>query len=301
MRKGTKLWLWITVSVVLFVCIIFVVVMSMAGWDFSKLATGNYVSNEYVITDAFQNISIDSNVANIVLLPTDDGTTKVVCREREKGYHQVTVQDDTLVILAVGAGKWTDNISAETAKITVYMPLEKYSGISVRTKTGDVNCFVSAEKVHIAAGTGNIFVQKIHAGAMELTVSTGVISVINVTCDGEIRADTATGRMNITNVHCGSFSSTGSTGDVILEQLIADEGIFVRRNTGDVKFDRCDANALIRVEANTGDVKGSFLSDKIFAVKTDTGDVDVPESVEGNAKCQISTGTGNVKITIHYE
>ena len=303
MSKCTKVWLWIATSVIVTGLILFGVVMTMAGWDFTKLNTVKTVTNEYAFDEEIRNIQVTTKITNVVFIPTQEECVRVVCKEQEKLRHSVSVENGTLVICVEDTRQWQDYIGVnfERTRITVYLPEAIYGLISVQTGTGDVNCFVSADKIQIKTETGNIFVEKIHAGDMELTVSTGTISAISVTCDGNLQADTATGRMNITNVHCDSFSSSGSTGDVILEQLIANQNIFIRRNTGDVKFVRCDANTLIRVEVDTGDVKGSLVTDKVFAVHTDTGEIDVPESVAGNAQCQISTGTGNVKITIHYE
>ena len=83
--------------------------------------------------------------------------------------------------------------------------------------------------------------------------------------------------------------------------MIADKEIFVLRNTGNVKFDNCDAYELIRVEVNTGDVKGSLLSGKMFTVNTDTGNIQVPPSEPGYPDCQISTRTGDIRISIVSE
>lgn len=63
-----------------------------------------------------------------------------------------------------------------------------------------------------------------------------------------------------------------------------------------MKLDRSDA-AEIYVRTDTGDVTGSLLTDKIFFAETDTGDIDVPESVEGG-KCKIKTDTGDISIKI---
>ena len=70
----------------------------------------------------------------------------------------------------------------------------------------------------------------------------------------------------------------------------------IERSTGDVRFTDCDA-AEICVKTDTGDVTGSLLSDKVFITNTDTGSVNVPETISGG-KCEIITDTGDIKITI---
>ena len=54
---------------------------------------------------------------------------------------------------------------------------------------------------------------------------------------------------------------------------------------------------ILRNDTDTGDVKGSLLSEKIFIPTTDTGDVDVPKTVTGG-RCEITTDTGDIKITV---
>lgn len=90
--------------------------------------------------------------------------------------------------------------------------------------------------------------------------------------------------------------SNGSTGNISLDGVIADERLSVERSTGEVEFDGCDA-AEIFVKTSTGDVIGSFLTDKVFITDTGTVSVDVPKT-SGGGKCEISTSTGNIKIKI---
>ena len=63
---------------------------------------------------------------------------------------------------------------------------------------------------------------------------------------------------------------------------------------GDVEFNGCDADE-IYVKTNAGNVTGSFLSNKVFIVDTDTGSVDVPKTETGG-RCEINTHTGDIKI-----
>ena len=97
-------------------------------------------------------------------------------------------------------------------------------------------------------------------------------------------------------MECKNLITRGNTGDVSLENVIATEMFSIERSTGDVRFTDCDA-AEICVKTDTGDVTGSFLSDKIFITNTDTGSVNVPKTVIGG-KCEITTDTGDIKITI---
>ncbi len=86
--------------------------------------------------------------------------------------------------------------------------------------------------------------------------------------------------------------SDGSTGDITLKNVKASEKITAERSTGDVKIDGSDAPAL-SLKTTTGDISGSLLTDKIYNVKTSTGNISVPDSRPGGT-CEIRTSTGNV-------
>ena len=61
-------------------------------------------------------------------------------------------------------------------------------------------------------------------------------------------------------------------------------------------MEQCDAFEIV-AKTSTGDVTGSFLSEKIFMAQTDTGRIDVPQTMTGG-KCQITTNTGDIKVKI---
>ncbi|MBO5402881.1 MAG: DUF4097 family beta strand repeat protein [Clostridia bacterium] len=319
MRTRTKVWLIIATSFVLVGGIIFVGVMSMLEWDFTKLSTGKYETNDHEITENFKSISIITNTADIVLLPSENSKTSVSCYEQRNVKHLVAVNDGALVIKVVDTRKWYEHIGINfgTPKITVYIPQGEYGKLSIKSSTGDVeipkefkfenidisestgnvtNYASASEDIIIKTSTGNIHVENVSANTIDLSVSTGEVTASDVTCEGDVKINVSTGKTNLTNIRCRNVVSTGNTGAISLKNVIAAEKFSIERSTGDVKFDGCDA-AEISVETDTGDVRGCLLTDKIFIVQTDTGDVDVPKTVTGG-KCEITTSTGDINISI---
>lgn len=320
MSKTMKTWLIVAASLVAIGLIAFAVIMTINGWDFIKLGTGKYETNTYELNEEFSNISIKSDTADIVFVSSDDEKCKVVCYEEENAKHSVSVADGVLTVNVVDARKWYEHIGInfETPKITIYLPEAEYSSlivdestgdieisndfkfesIDVSVSTGDVKCYASAATViKIAATTGDISVAEISVGLLELSVSTGNVTVSSVTCEGDVKVGVSTGKTYLTDIVCQSVLSSGSTGDIFLKNVIAAEKFSIKRSTGDVKFDGSDATEIF-VETDTGDVKGSLLTDKVFITKTDTGNINVPSSITGG-KCEITTDTGDIKITIN--
>lgn len=319
MRKTTKIWLIIAVSLVLIGCIIFTGVMSVLKWDFRKLSTVKYQTNLYEITEAFKDISIKTDTADIIFVLSDDGKCRVGCYEEEKAKHSVTVQENTLAINIVNQKSWYNyiGINIGTPKIMVYLPETEYTSLVIKTSTGDieiprdfnfqnvdislstgdVDFYASAfELIKIKASTGDISLENMSVGSLDLSVSTGEITVKGVNCEGDIRVNVSTGKAYLTDVNCNSVLSSGSTGDINLKNVIAKEKFSIKRSTGDVKFNGCDAGE-ITIKTDTGDVIGSLLSEKVFITKTSTGKINVPKTVTGG-KCEIKTDTGDIKITL---
>ncbi|MBQ3552384.1 MAG: DUF4097 family beta strand repeat protein [Clostridia bacterium] len=319
MRKATKTWLIIAASLVVVGLIMFAVVMSEYKWDFTKLSTGKYETNIYEISEEFSDISMNTDTADIIFALSNDGKCRVECYEEEKAKHFVEIQEDTLVIKMIDEKSWYDYIGINfgSPKITVYLPKVEYTSlfinestgdiqipknfkfdsVDISLSTGDVNFFASAsELIKIKTSTGNICVESACAGELDLSASTGGITVSNVICGGDVNIKVSTGKTNLTDIKCKSLTSSGDTGDISLNHVIAAEKFLIKRSTGDVKFDGSDATEIF-IETNTGDVMGTFLSEKIFFVSTDTGSVDVPKSITGG-RCEITTDTGDIKLDI---
>ncbi len=319
MRKSAKVWLVIAAVLVVTGLVIFASVMAANGWNFSKLSTVKYETNTYEIGEEFSHISMKTDTADILFVPSEDGICKVVCYEEEHAKHGVTAVDGTLTVEVFHKKEWYHHIgiSVGTPKLTVYLPKTEYGNlfikestgaieipkdfrfesIDVTASTGDIKCNASASgDVQIKASTGRIQVENLSARTLSLSVSTGKVTATGVNCDGDVTVNVSTGKAYLTDVACKKLTSSGDTGDILLKNVTASETISVERSTGDVTFDGSDA-AEILVKTDTGDVTGTLLSDKVFVTQTDTGDVDVPKSVSGG-RCEITTDTGDIIIRI---
>ena len=256
-----KKWMIIATALVVVGSLMFVIVMTINKWDFTKLSTVKYETNTYEITEEFNSILIDTSTVDIVFVPSGDESCKVVCHEEEKLKHSVDVKNGTLTIKETNTREWYDNIGITmgSTKITVYLSEGDYEKLVIDTSTSDIEM------------SGDYYFDLI-----DVSVSTGSI--------------------DLTGVSCKALATKGSTGDICLDNVIADESINIKRSTGNVKFVKCDAEEIF-VKVSTGDVTGSLLSDKVFSTKTSTGRVSVPNTTTGGV-CEITTNTGDINIEI---
>ena len=320
MKKGRMIAFIVAASLILLGIIIFAGAMTVIGWNFRSFDTNKFETNTHEITDAFGSICVDTDTADIALFKSEDGRCKVVCYEDTRLRHSVSVTDGALTIKLEDTRKWYEHISLFSfgnSMISIYLPEAEYSALTVREdtgdigipkalrfesiiikcSTGDVRCYASTSgKINISTTTGSIMLESISAGSAELSVSTGNIKISSMVCEGELDIAVSTGKSELRDISAQSLISSGTTGKISLYNVITAEKLSVKRSTGDVRLDGCDA-AEISIVTDTGDVSGSLLSEKVFIVRTDTGDVDVPKTATGGI-CEITTDTGDIEISI---
>ncbi len=319
MRWSIKAWLIAAASLVLLGGCVFAAAMTVLKWDFTKLETSQYVTNEYAIAEEPGAIVINADTADITFVLCEGAARRVVCDAPQSITHAVAVKEGTLFVEAVDERKWYEYIGINFAspRITLYLsqgeydtlfiksdtgdveiPADfKFNSIDVSTDTGDVTCLALAlETVKIATSTGDISIENTAAGCFDLSTSTGDVTASLVSCAGDITIGVSTGKVQLTSVVCKSLITSGSTGDISLHHVVAAERLSIERSTGDVSFYGADAAEII-VVTDTGDVEGSLLSEKIFITKTDTGSVHHPHS-EGGGRCEITTDTGDITLSV---
>ena len=185
MSKKTLIWIIVAASLILVGAIIFGGAMTVLKWDFKKLSTEKYEDKDYIITDSYKNISVITNVADVVFVPSEGSEHRVTCTERKNLKYSVSVKDETLVIERVDTRKWYDHIGIffGSQKITVYIPQGEYGSLSVKSSTGDVSVpkYFKFESIDIIEDTGDVTSCASAFGAVKIKTSTGDIKVQGVT------------------------------------------------------------------------------------------------------------------------
>ena len=317
MQSVTKRLLIIAACLMAAGVLLFAGASAAYGGDFTRLGTVRYETKTYAPRGKFDSISIEVDTAKIELVPSDDGKCRVDCYEAEKVTHSVTVENGTLVIKTVDTRKWYEHIGIffESPSLTVYLPQEAYTSLSVdtatgdvtipgdftfeavkiRSDTGDVHCLASVSgAVEMRTHTGDITMNDLSAGELHLVTNTGEIRVSSVKCEGMIDVETDTGDIKLAGVACADLTAESDTGTIVLANVVALGRFLIETDTGDVRFDSSDA-AEISVKTDTGDVTGTLLSEKVFITESNTGRVNVPKTITGG-RCEIETETGDIRI-----
>ena len=319
MKIKTKLWLIIATSLILIGCIIFTVVMFKLKWNFYKLSTIDFETNQYEIDEEYSDIKIIGNTADVVFVASNDSKSVITCFESEKEKHIVSVKDKVLTIQLNDSRNLLDHVGVSfySPKITLNIPSGNYGNLSINLSTGDVSIekdfsFNSIdiegstsdvklsssvyESIKIKLTTGDVFVDDLNVMSLDVTVSTGIVNLTNVTCYDNINIITSTGDVYLANVTCLNLSSTADTGSVLLKNVVASNKLYIKRDTGNVTMEKCDAVEILII-TSTGDVSGTIKSEKVFIANTNTGKVDVPTTITGG-RCEIQSSTGDITIQI---
>lgn len=302
-------------------CLVGILILTVAlcvnGLHFEKFVTPT-VSHTIPIDEPFTGISVDTQTADVFFVPSTDGESKVECVDNEKLTYTATVEDGILVVRCVDERKWYEHIGIFTPDtfVTVYLPEESYSSLTVKTDTGDVSFPTDLffETAEIETHTGDVVCPAARMGRLTVKTDTGnvrlsadmaLLSVVTHTGDiilthlgveEGITLTTDTGDVSLTKVACDTLTVKTNTGDVELTDTAVSGHLAAETDTGDVELEASDA-ATLRIKTDTGDVEGTLLSPKRVRAVSDTGDVRVPDTDEGGL-CEIMTSTGDVEIWI---
>ena len=167
--------------------------------------------------------------------------------------------------------------------------------VAVERDTGELEIYgATMGGIVTKTSTGCVVMERVSAaGDIVLESSTGDITLTEIKCSS-FSQSSSTGDLRISNAECETFNSSASSSKLCMTSLIVSGTLTAERDSGDVTLDGCDANEIF-ITTDTGDVRGTLLTDKVFITRTDTGEIDVPETITGG-KCKITTDTGDIKI-----
>lgn len=276
-----------------------------------------YITNRHDVEEEIKNFEIDTSTANVELAKANDGKGLVVCEEREKVYHNVTVKDGLLKIKTVDTRKWYErwffNFDFRPMKITVYLPETACENLNYVSSTGslDVASDYTFTSVKATASTGSIKLNNKVTGDIEAKASTGSVSINNATANrliakastgsvtvkntevvGEAKLEASTGSVTVDNLKCASFSAKTSTGSFNGTEIEATGDAYIEGSTGSTKATTIKCQHLT-VKHSIGGATLEDVQCQDLTVKASTGTVRLTNAIADN-KMDIKTTTGDV-------
>ena len=275
---------------------------TIVGITIAKKSFGTSLKRDdhsYDFKESIAKLNIDVDTSQITFKKSDDEKTHVECKEYERSYHSVKVEDGSLNIKSVDERKWSEKIFwFDKLEVNVYLPLDTYESFALKSDTGDFksNLSLTFDEINAEFDTGDFTVENmVSNGDFKVKLSTGNISLKDCKAK-DIEFKTSTGDHYLNNVTAERITLESDTGKHKLEDVIASDHLDIEANTGDVKLIYSDGGT-IKIKTSTGDVAGTILTDKHFVVETSTGKTNYPKYTEGPV-CEIKTSTGDINIEI---
>ena len=114
---------------------------------------------------------------------------------------------------------------------------------------------------------------------------------------GVIVSDTYYLKLYLPKAQYSELTIESVSGDAELTSGLDFGDINISTVSGEIILDKCDG-VTIDIATVSGDVKAHLLIDKTFYIDTDSGTVNVPESVSGAGDCRIDTTSGDIHVTV---
>ncbi len=286
----------------------------------TEISSGTIVTKTHEISESFTAISVECSECNISLLPSSDSRVTVVCKEREKYPHRVSVENGCLTVEEPDRTALGDVLSliGSHTEIKVYLPAEVVTGcrLSLESASGDIvldKGFTFAEgDIDAASGSvtcsasftgslsvdnasGDVVLQGNSYGDIDIDNASGGILLEELADVGSIELECASGNINLNKVRCKSLEAEAASGKLTLEDVIAREEIMGETVSGSITLRRCDAGEF-DLESASGNIEGSVLRPMRFVTECLSGTAKVPDT-DGDL-CKLTTYSGNIHITI---
>lgn len=289
------------------------------NFDFSRLNSVTFVTNTYSVEEAFSNVSVDGAECDVRLLLSEDGSSKVVCKESDRISHSVAVNSGTLTVERHDDRRWYEHIGIYWGKmeIVIYLPQSEYEALYVKNMSGNITIpkdfsfteaevqstsgnvsFKAAVQNALSAKTvsGELYVGDTAPKSLEAESTSGDVTVASVKVETEVKAKTVSGDVELSGIECQNAAAESTSGDVTFSGVYASEKMNIKSVSGDVELLKCDADSLW-IKTTSGDASGTLLTEKIFITDTTSGDISVPGSVTGG-KCEVKTTSGDIRFKI---
>ena len=341
--SGKKRVMLIAAVCVIAGALLSVAAMARVGFDPAGLSTASYRTRTIDITEEFSDISIAVSAADVRILPSEDGSCRVVSVEKPDAPNTAEVKDGILTVADTArGGHWYEHIGIffggeSWPSVTIYLPEGVCGDLTCKTAGGDVTVdsglmFAGADittasgeirfdagvdgelRIRTASGdvtsggaaantlfvqttSGDVRVTSPDAAQIELHSTSGDVSLSDAAMPGMLTAETTSGDITIARAKASSASVKAVSGDVSARELYSTGRLSVQTTSGEISLTHCDGGTLALTSVS-GDVSGSLTSHKNFSVRTTSGDVDVPPSVEGAGACDIQTTSGDVSLSV---
>ena len=339
MNRKKKIAFIISISCIAAGIVLAVAALAVVKFDFSKLSTVQYNTTTCRVEETFTKLDIQVPDCDIHLIPSEDGTCRIVSTESENVTQTIEVKNDTLVVRRTDDRRWYERIGMYWGNfsVTVYLPENVYDDLKAKSTSGNITIQkgLTFQNAEIVASSGDISFDGIVKSSLTAKTTSGNLSICNQT-GGKLDIQSTSGNIMLNNINVDILDANSTSGNVVLQTVAINQEIFLKSvsgeltgenmsgksltaktgsgnikftdvvikgdmeleaTSGDIRFTRNDAENIV-IKTASGNINGSLLSNRLFHFHTVSGDVSVPDSVSSAKRCEASTTSGDIHITI---
>ncbi len=319
--KPSSKWLVISIICIILGAALMLISGVRGGGDLTDLLerTGRVEKTEektVTVTEEFRSVYVQDLSADVRILPSRDGSCRVIYGESEHVSYQVSVEENTLKVIRSDKAGGGPYFSRESIPVQIYLPRGSYDKLQLETSSGDVRLETDstwrdtqiralsgdvelrdfrAGTLHIETSSGEIGLDTVQAERLELESISGDQTIRQTLCSGEAMLSFTSGEIEIEDSRAGSLSISGMSGEVTLSRTACSGELRAETSSGEIRLRDASAGSY-DLRTTSGDVSGSVLGSTDFIPDTLSGSVRTRGGVRGAAPCRVSTSSGDIDL-----
>ena len=251
-------------------------------------------------------------------------------RDEESAQIEITEEGGTLAVIE--HVDWEKNLFqwslGNSPAVRVVLPAGQNIALDLYTQNGSVSLNADGEalpSLDLHSNNGSISASGALTVAEDATFSTsnGSVEVSGVSAAGDLTLRTSNGSVRAENISADSLEARSSNGSLRLTDIAAADSLTAKTNNGAIELLGDITAKMLTVSTSAGDIamhdgmidaqeiammtelgsieaEGSAFagaqSDYTVLVSTGLGESNVSDSVGGNRKLTLSTGTGDIRV-----
>ena len=251
-------------------------------------------------------------------------------RDEESAQIEITEEGGTLAVIE--HVDWEKNLFqwslGNSPAVRVVLPAGQNIALDLYTQNGSISLNADGEalpSLDLHSNNGSISASGALTVAEDATFSTsnGSVEVSGVSAAGDLTLRTSNGSVRAENISADSLEARSSNGSLRLTDIAAADSLTAKTNNGAIELLGDITAKMLTVSASAGDIamhdgmidaqeiammtelgsieaEGSAFagaqSDYTVLVSTGLGESNVSDSVGGNRKLTLSTGTGDIRV-----
>ena len=277
MNKKAKVIIMVILLMLIIFSLVAVMIFSISSNNFKHIIINHKVSNNIVHEEVYENdfneISIDTDAADIkIKKSTDDKIKLVIYADEEKQTIKVNNLDDLDINIKNKSKIGFFNINYTSSKIELYLPENFDDTIDIDSDFGDIDiASFSNLNLSLEGDCGDVNIKKANDVKMDIDCGDIEIGTVN---DLFIESDLSDIEVEQINNYINIKSDLG---DIDIDNVTLSKNSSIISNLGDISIQNI-SNVFIDAEVDLGEISinnNSKRSDIILKVESDLGDVDV--------------------------